>query len=279
MEISNAEVSFLSEHDTYGTSENNDDDVCIDVSDVSVMFNMSINREDGIKEYFINMMKGKVAFKEFWALRNIDFKVKRGDSLALIGRNGSGKSTLLKTVAGIIKPTRGSVKVNGTIAPLIEMSGGFDRTLSARENIYLAGAMHGHTKKYMKQHFDEIIEFAELEKFVDVPVKNFSSGMVSRLGFAVATSVNADIIIADEVLAVGDAKFREKCEKRIAQMLSGGTTILFVSHSTSQVKKICRRAIWLEKGKIIGSGSSAEICDKYTESLKIAKKTEYRRKY
>lgn len=244
------------------------DDICIDVKDVSMMFNLSKNHEDGLKEYFINIIKGKVHFDEFWALSNINLQVKKGDSVALIGRNGSGKSTLLKTIAGIIKPTTGSITVKGSVAPLIEISGGFDRSLSARENIYLSGAMHGHTRRYMEKRFDEIIEFAELEKFVDVPVKNYSSGMVSRLGFAIATCVDADIIIADEVLAVGDAKFRVKCEKRINEMLSGGTTILFVSHNTAQVKKVCQKAIWLDKGQIIQRGTAKEICDAYTLSLK-----------
>lgn len=244
------------------------DDICIDVKNVSMMFNLSKNKEEGIKEYFINIMKGRISFDEFWALRNIDLQIQKGDAVAFVGRNGSGKSTLLKVIAGIIKPTRGDVTVKGAIAPLIEISGGFDRSLSARENIYLVGAMHGHTKKYIERRFDEIVEFAEIEKFIDVPVKNFSSGMVSRLGFAIATCVDADIIIADEVLSVGDAKFRLKCEKRINEMLSGGTTILFVSHNTSQVKKICKKAIWLEKGQIIKRGNVDEICDAYTMSLR-----------
>ena len=248
-----------------------DEDICVDVKNVSVMFNLSKNREEGLKEYFINMVKGNIGYKEFWALRNVSLKVHKGDSVALIVRNGSGKSTLLKTIAGIIKPTRGSIEVKGTVAPLIEMSGGFDRSLSARENIFLVGAMHGHTRKYMKKRFDEIIEFAELEKFVDVPIKNYSSGMVSRLGFAVATCVTADIIIADEVLSVGDAKFRMKCENRIQQMLKGGTTILYVSHSTAQVKKICRTAVWLDKGMIVDMGNASDISDKYMQSIKEEK--------
>lgn len=255
-----------------------EEDLCIDVKDVSVMFNLSKNREDGVKEYFINMLKGKIGYTEFWALRNINLQIKKGDSLALIGRNGSGKSTLLKTISGIIRPARGSVKVNGSIAPLIEISGGFDRSLSARENIYLVGTMHGHTKKYIKSRFDEIVEFAELEKFVDVPVKNYSSGMLARLGFSLATCVNADIIIADEVLSVGDARFKKKCEERISQMLSGGTTFLFVSHSATQVKKLCKRAVWLEKGKVMEDGPSAQVCQSYTKfitsiPLKQTKKT------
>ncbi len=244
------------------------DNICIDVKDVSMMFNLSKNREDGLKEYFINIVKGKVKFDEFWALRNINLQVERGDSVALIGRNGSGKSTLLKTIAGIIQPTRGTVRVEGTIAPLIEINGGFDPTLSARENIFLSGAMHGHTRKYIQRKFDEIVDFAEVEKFLDVPLKKFSSGMMSRLGFAIATSVDADIIIADEVLAVGDAKFRIKCEKKIDKMRQGGTTILFVSHNTAQVQKVCKNAVWIEKGQIIQRGTAKEICSAYSASIK-----------
>ncbi len=243
-------------------------DIVVDAKDVSVMFNLSRNREDGVKEYFINLIKGQLHFDEFWALRNISFQVRKGESVALIGRNGSGKSTMLKTIAGIIRPTRGSVRVKGNIAPLIEITGGFDRSLSARENIFLVGTMHGHTKKYIRSRFDEIIDFAELERFVDVPLKNYSSGMVSRLGFAIATCVDADIVIADEVLSVGDAHFRTKCEQRITQLLSGGTTLLFVSHNALQVKKLCKKAIWLEKGKVMGIGPSAKICELYAESLK-----------
>lgn len=244
------------------------DDVCIDLKNVSVMFNLSKNKEDSFREYFINLVQGKLHYKEFWALRDISFQVKRGESLALIGRNGSGKSTLLKTVAGIIKPSRGSIKVDGAIAPLIEINGGFDRSLSARDNIYLAGTMHGHTRKYMDKRFDEIVEFAEIGKFIDFPLKKFSSGMVSRLGFAVATCVNPDILIADEVLSVGDTRFRAKCSQRIAEMVDNGTTILFVSHSTDRVKKTCKNAIWLEKGKIVEAGPSAEVCAHYTEFMK-----------
>lgn len=245
-----------------------DNDTCIEVDDVSVMFNLSKNREEGVKEYLVNVIKGKVNYKEFWALKNINLKVKKGEALALIGRNGSGKSTLLKTIAGIIRPTKGSVKVNGTIAPLIELSGGFDRALSARENIFLAGAMHGHTKKYMKKHFDEIIEFAEIKKFIDIPIKNYSSGMIARLGFAVATCMNADIVIADEVLSVGDAKFRMKCHDRISRMLKDGTTFLYVSHNSASVKKLCNTAVWLDKGKMLEYGPAAEVCDNYSRFIK-----------
>lgn len=237
--------------------------ISVSVENVSMMFNMSRNKEDGIKEYFINMVKHNLKFQEFWALRNINFQVEQGASLALMGVNGSGKSTLLKVIAGILQPTKGRVITNGTIAPLIEITGGFDRSLTARENIYLSGAMHGHTKKYIDRHFDEIIDFAELEKFVDVPIKSFSSGMLARLGFAVATSVNADIVIADEVLSVGDMAFRIKCEDRIQKLLGNGTTFLFVSHNTSQVKKLCKNAIWLEKGVVTMAGTSNEVADEY----------------
>lgn len=237
--------------------------ISVSVENVSMMFNMSRNKEDGLKEYFINMVRHNLKFQEFWALRNINFQVEQGASLALMGVNGSGKSTLLKVIAGILQPTKGKVVTNGTIAPLIEITGGFDRSLTARENIYLSGAMHGHTKKYIDRHFDEIIDFAELEKFVDVPIKSFSSGMLARLGFAVATSVNADIVIADEVLSVGDMAFRIKCEDRIQKLLGDGTTFLFVSHNTSQVKKLCKNAIWLEKGVVTMAGTSDEVANEY----------------
>ncbi len=244
------------------------EDISIDVNDVSIMFNLSKNREEGVKEYFVNFIKGKLRYDEFWALRNISFQVKKGDSLALIGRNGSGKSTLLKAIAGIIRPTRGSIKVQGSIAPLIEISGGFDRSLSARENIFLAGTMHGHTRKYMQAKFDEIVEFAEIGKFIDVPLKNFSSGMVSRLGFAIATCVSADVVIADEVLSVGDARFRIKSEERISKLLSGGTTFLLVSHSTGAVKKLCKKAAWIEKGQLKELGPASIVCDHYTQFIR-----------
>lgn len=238
----------------------------VSVQNVSMMFRLSRNREYRVKEYLLNVLRGRLAYEEFWALRDVSFQLERGESLGLIGANGSGKSTLLKLIAGIMRPTEGKVQVRGSIAPLIEINGGFDRTLSARENIYLTGAMHGHTRAYMESRFDEIIAFAELEKFVDVPVVNYSSGMLSRLGFAIATLSNADIVIADEVLSVGDARFRKKCEARMQDMLDEGTTILFVSHSAAQVEKVCRRAIWLEMGRVRMDGPSREVCRAYSQS-------------
>lgn len=238
----------------------------VSVQNVSMMFRLSRNREYRVKEYLLNVLRGRLAYEEFWALRDVSFQLERGESLGLIGANGSGKSTLLKLIAGIMRPTEGKVQVRGSIAPLIEINGGFDRTLSARENIYLTGAMHGHTRAYMESRFDEIIAFAELEKFVDVPVANYSSGMLSRLGFAIATLSNADIVIADEVLSVGDARFRKKCEARMQDMLDEGTTILFVSHSAAQVEKVCRRAIWLEMGRVRMDGPSREVCRVYSQN-------------
>ena len=226
-------------------------------------FRRSQSPAGSLKELLLSRRQRPQPFR---ALEDMSFSVAQGQVVGIVGKNGSGKSTLLKLIAGIMRPTEGQVQVRGSIAPLIEINGGFDRTLSARENIYLTGAMHGHTRAYMESRFDEIIAFAELEKFVDVPVANYSSGMLSRLGFAIATLSNADIVIADEVLSVGDARFRKKCEARMQDMLDEGTTILFVSHSAAQVEKVCRRAIWLEKGRVRMDGPSREVCRAYSQS-------------
>jgi ABC-2 type transport system ATP-binding protein len=239
----------------------------IKVEDVSMMFNLSRQKEERLKEYVINLIKGKLFFDEFWALKNVSFEINKGESLGIIGVNGSGKSTLLKIISGIMKPTKGSVATYGTIAPLIEMGGGFDRDLTAKENIYLVGAMHGHSRTFIKKQFDSIIDFSELHDFVDVPLRNYSSGMISRLGFAIATLVNADILIADEVLSVGDMKFREKCEARIREMVGEGTTVLFVSHSMEQIQKICQKALWLDKGEMKMFGPAKEVCNAYRKAI------------
>lgn len=243
-------------------------DVAIKAENVSMMFNLSREREERLKEYVINLLKKKLFFDEFWALKNISFEVKKGSSLGLVGTNGSGKTTLLKLIAGIMKPTEGTVKTEGSIAPLFAMGTGFDSSLSAKENIYLVGSMRGFSKEYMKRHFDEIIDFAELENFVDVPLRNYSSGMASRLAFAIATLVQTDILIADEVLAVGDAKFHKKSVERMAKMRTEGTTILFVSHSAGQVQKVCKDAIWLDHGEMKMCGSSVEVCKEYAKYCK-----------
>ena len=238
-------------------------DVIIKVSNATVRFNKATESYNGLKEYVIRMLKGELMFQEFLALKDINLEIKRGESWGLIGSNGSGKSTLLKLICGILKPYKGSVEVKGTIAPLIELGAGFDGELTARENIFLNGALLGHKKSFMQQHFDEIIEFSELQDFIDVPIKNFSSGMAARLGFAVATIVKPDILIVDEVLAVGDHAFQEKCKKRMEEMLKGGTTLLFVSHSAEQVKELCENVVWIDKGVVKMSGKATEVISFY----------------
>ena len=238
-------------------------DTIIKVTNVTVRFNKATESYNGLKEYFTKMLKGELMFQEFFALKDVSLDVKRGESWGIVGNNGSGKSTLLKLICGILKPYTGSVEVRGNIAPLIELGAGFDSELTARENIYLNGALLGHKKVFMEQHFDEIIEFSELQDFIDVPLKNFSSGMAARLGFAIATIVKPDILIVDEVLAVGDAAFQEKCKKRMEEMLSHGTTLLFVSHSIKQVKELCNNVIWIDKGIVKACGKAEEVIPLY----------------
>lgn len=241
-------------------------DIIIKAENVSMKFTMASERFTDFKEYVINMIKRKVAYNEFWALTDVSFDVKRGDSLGLIGLNGSGKSTMLKTIAGVLKPTKGSVEIKGTVAPLIELGAGFDLDLTAEENVYLNGALLGYSRKQMSEAYADIVEFSELQEFMGVPVKNFSSGMVSRLAFAIATIGTPDILICDEVLSVGDFRFQEKCEKRIQKMIDGGTTILFVSHSIEQVKKLCNKIVWLDHGHVKMYGDAEEICQQYSQS-------------
>ena len=232
----------------------------IKVNDVSMMFNLSAEKIDSIKEYFIKAVRRELHFQEFWALQDISFTLEKGDSLGIVGLNGSGKSTLLKIVSGILKPTKGTVETYVSIAPLIELGAGFDANLSARENIYLNGAILGYSRSYMSARFDEIIEFAELQDFADTAVKNFSSGMVARLGFAIATMNVPDILIIDEILAVGDYKFQEKSFARMQEMIASGATVVFVSHSIEQVQKICKKALWLEHGHIRMLGDADAVC-------------------
>lgn len=240
----------------------------LEVENISITFNMATEKIGGIKEYFIKLIKKELLYKEFKALDNISFTLARGDSLGILGCNGAGKSTLLKCVCGVYEPDRGKVTMNGTVAPLIELGAGFDGELTARENIFLNGAVMGFEEKFIRQKFDEIVEFSELESFLDVPVKNFSSGMIARLGFAVATLVKPDLLIADEVLGVGDAAFQEKCEKKMAQIRSDGTSMLFVSHSIDQVRSICNKCIWLHKGKLIKYGDVEDVCSEYEDWIK-----------
>lgn len=240
--------------------------IIIKADHVSMKFNLSSEKFDSFKEYVIKSIKGQVSIEEFWALKDVSFEVCKGDSVGLIGLNGSGKSTMLKTIAGVLKPTKGSVAVFGNIAPLIELGAGFDMDLTARENVFLNGALLGYTRSEMQQYYEGIVDFSELRNFMDVPVKNFSSGMVSRLAFAIATIGTPDILIVDEVLSVGDFQFQKKCVDRIQNMIDKGTTLLFVSHSIDQVQQICNKIIWLEQGHLKKTGDAKEICDEYRKS-------------
>lgn len=237
----------------------------VKVENVSMKFNLSSEKFDSFKEYVIKSLKNQVSYDEFWALKHVSFEVMQGESLGLIGLNGSGKSTMLKTIAGVLKPTEGVVTVNGNVAPLIELGAGFDFDLTAKENVYLNGALLGYSRKMMDGYYNDIVEFSELSEFMNVPVKNFSSGMVSRLAFAIATIGTPDILIVDEVLSVGDFRFQQKCEGRIRRMMKEGTTILFVSHSIEQVKSICNKIVWLEKGRLKKFGKTSEICEEYSK--------------
>ena len=238
----------------------------IEVNNVSIKFKMTKEQIFSLKEYFIKFIKRQLEFEEFNALTNVSFSVNKGDILGIIGYNGAGKSTMLKVISGIMKPTNGSIKVDGVISPLIELGSGFDMELTARENIFLNGYILGYSKKFIKEHFNEIVEFSELSEFLDVPVKNFSSGMVARLGFAIATIVKPEILIVDEILSVGDFKFQEKSEKKIKEMLLSGTTVILVSHDIAQIEEICTKVLWLEHGRVKGYGNTKEICEEYKNS-------------
>ncbi len=238
------------------------------VENVSVLFNLSKEKVDNIKEYFIKLVTRKLHYNEFWALTDVSFSVGKGERLGILGFNGAGKSTMLKVIAGVLKPTKGKVSVEGVIAPLLELGAGFDLNYTGAENIYLYGATMGYSRKYIEERYNEIVEFSELGEFIDVPVKNYSSGMRARLGFAIATAVDPEVLILDEVLSVGDAKFRIKSENKIKSMFDKGVTVLFVSHNTAQVRRLCTKAILLDHGKIIANGDVNEVCDIYDEKVK-----------
>lgn len=240
-------------------------DPIIEVNDVSVMFRLYRERVDGIKEFVIKKIKNQISYDEFWALKEIQFDVGRGEAIGLVGRNGSGKSTLLKTIAGVLKPTKGNVVIKGTVAPMIELGAGFDTELTAAENVFLNGAILGYPREMLEENMEKIIEFSELRDFMDVPIKNFSSGMFARLGFAVATIYTPDILIVDEILSVGDWQFQEKCQRRIHEMLEQGTTLLFVSHSMEQVKSICNRAILINHGEMLMDDSVDKVWEHYNK--------------
>ena len=239
----------------------------IEVENVGMKFNMSSEKVDDFKDYVIKLIKRQLNYKEFWALKDISFKIKKGDRVGIVGLNGAGKSTLLKVISGVLKPTEGKVKISGSIAPLLELGAGFNKQYTGVENIYLYGAMLGHSKAFINEKFDEIVKFSELGDFINVPVKNYSSGMKSRLGFAIATIVEPDILILDEVLSVGDAKFRKKSTNKIKSMIENDVTVLFVSHSIEQVLELCNKAILLEKGYLVAYGNSEEIAELYQKKL------------
>ena len=239
----------------------------IKLEHVSMKFNLGIEKNFSVKQAFVDFFSFKKKKKkkkdEFWALRDISFEVKKGEVIGLIGSNGAGKSTLLKIVSGVMKPTNGKVKVSGVISPMIELGAGFDMELTARENIFLNGAILGYSKQFLESKFDEIVEFSELKDFLDVPVKNFSSGMTAKLAFSIATIVDPEILIVDEILSVGDIKFQEKSKNKMLDMIKGGTTVLYVSHSLDSIRQLCDRVVWIEHGKMVKIGKTDEICDEY----------------
>jgi len=240
-----------------------ENEICVRVENASVRFNMASEKIDNLKEYAVKFLKRELMFKEFFALQEIDLTIRRGESWAFVGKNGAGKSTLLKLISKVLTPYRGKVWTKGSIAPMIELGAGFDSNLTAEENIFINGAILGHSRKFMREHYDEIVDFAQLEGFMDMPIKNYSSGMRARLGFAVATMVKPDILIVDEVLAVGDAAFRKRCTQRMEEMLSGGTTLLFVSHSNSDVRRLCKNAVWLDHGRMKLVGETEDVLAAY----------------
>lgn len=238
----------------------------ITVKNVSIRYLMIYDRVKSIKEYIVQKIKGKVKYEEFWALKNIDFQVEKGEVVGIIGHNGAGKSTLLKIISGILKPTEGSVSVQGVIVPMLELGSGFDQDLTGRENIFLNGAILGYSEEFLKQKYDEIVEFSELGKFIEIPLRNYSSGMIVRLAFSIATVVNPDILIVDEILAVGDADFQAKSKARMMELMGGGTTVLFVSHTLDQIREMCDKVLWIEHGQMQAFGETEEICNKYEQS-------------
>lgn len=240
----------------------------IELENVSMKFNLGIEKNFSIKQAFVNFFnpKHKKKKKEYFnALKDISFNVKKGEVVGLIGSNGAGKSTLLKVVSGVMKPTKGKVIVHGAISPMIELGAGFDMELTARENIYLNGAILGYSKKFIDAKFNDIVDFSELKDFLDVPIKNFSSGMTAKLAFSIATVVDPEILIVDEILSVGDIKFQEKSKKKMLEMIKGGTTVLYVSHSLESIKQLCDKVIWIEHGEMIKMGEAKKICEEYYE--------------
>ena len=240
----------------------------VEVNDVSMRFRMPSERVDNAKEYVIKLLKRQLRYRDFWVLKHLSFRVDRGESVGILGRNGAGKSTLLKLISGIIEPTEGCIRVRGNVVPLLKLGAGFDANATGRENVYLNGAMLGYSKKEMRAKYDDIVAFAELGGYMDMPLKNYSSGMVARLGFAIAVDAEPDLLIVDEVLAVGDAAFRDKCARKIAELQRSGTTLLLVSHSAAQVSALCKRALWIKDGEIIMYDDAEKVSKAYAADCK-----------
>lgn len=240
----------------------------VKAENICMSFKMMKDRVKSIKEYTVQLLKGTMKYEEFLALDDVSFEVKRGEVMGIIGRNGAGKSTLLKVISGILKPTSGEITLQGKVVPMLELGSGFDFDLSGRENVFLNGAILGYSEKFLKDKFDEILEFSELNDFIDIPIRNYSSGMVVRLAFSVASFVNPEIMIVDEILAVGDSSFQEKSKAKMLELMSGGTTVLFTSHSIAQIKEMCDRVIWLDHGRVMDMGEPGEVCRNYEEFLK-----------
>ncbi len=235
----------------------------IEVKKVSMRFNMAGDKINSLKEYFVQKISGKLTRKEFWALNDVSFDVEQGEVVGIIGHNGAGKSTILKIISGILSPTKGEVKLHGNIVPMLELGSGFDYDLTGRENIFLNGAILGYSEEFLKEKYDEILTFSELGEFIEMPIRNYSSGMLMRLAFSIATVVHPEIMIVDEILSVGDAAFQEKSQKRMLELMGGGTTVLFVSHSIAQIEEMCSRVIWLDHGTVKMIGEASEVCAAY----------------
>lgn len=242
------------------------DDTTIDISQVTMKYRIPVEKIDSLKHFFVKKLRNELRYEDFYALNDVSFSVKRGEVMGIVGINGAGKSTLLKIIAGVMKPTSGKVEKRGTVAPLLELGAGFNPELNGVENIYLNGLLLGYSKKFIKEKIDEIINFSELDHFINIPLKNYSSGMRARLGFSIATIVQPEIMIVDEVLSVGDFKFREKSERKILSMMKDGTTVLLVSHSFEQIEKLCDSVLWLEKGKVREIGETNRILEHFKNS-------------
>ena len=235
----------------------------IEVNDVTMRFHMNLDKILSLKEFVTRKLGGKLAYQDFTALDHVSFSVRRGETFGLIGRNGAGKSTMLKVISGILKPTEGIVACKGNIVPMLELGSGFDMDLTGRENIFLNGAILGYSEEFLNEKYEEIVAFSELERFIETPIRNYSSGMLARLAFSVASVVKPEILIVDEILAVGDAAFQEKSRARMLELMGGGTTVLFVSHSLEQIREMCQRVVWLEKGRVRMVGDAVDVCGLY----------------